>query len=143
MNEESRRVPTPPRHRLIADIDPPPNSAPPSIAVPSQTDSLITPVISPPPATTPSVLAERKAFGAHPPPPTRTIALGDKLPPARRQPSGSSSDEEEEVVDEIVTGFDQFGVQRCVIFTPSIVQVLNSQKPSVGSILLMKMLFLV
>ena len=25
-----------------------------------------------------------------------------------------SSDEEEETVDEIVTGFDQFGVQRCV-----------------------------
>lgn len=44
------------------------------------------------------MLAERKAFGAHPPPPTRTIALGDKLPPARRQPSGSSSDEEEEEV---------------------------------------------
>jgi hypothetical protein len=39
---------------------------------------------------------ERKAFGTHLPPPTRTIALGGKLPPARRQPSGSSSDEEEE-----------------------------------------------
>jgi hypothetical protein len=43
-------------------------------------------------------ISERKAFGSHLPPPTRTIGLGDKLPPARRQPShsGSSSDEEEE-----------------------------------------------
>ncbi|KAI0092892.1 DNase I-like protein [Irpex rosettiformis] len=77
-------------------MDAPPSSAPPSIAVSPQTDSPVT--ISPPLATTPSVLPERKTFGAHPPPPTRTIALGDKLPPARRQPSGSSSDEEEEEV---------------------------------------------
>lgn len=39
---------------------------------------------------------ERKAFGAHLPPPTRTIALGDKLPPARRAASGSSSEEEDD-----------------------------------------------
>ncbi|KAI0755991.1 DNase I-like protein [Irpex lacteus] len=77
-------------------MDVPPSSAPPTILLPPQAASPITPAISPPLATTPSVLSERKAFGAHPPPPTRTIALGDKLPPARRQPSGSSSDEEEE-----------------------------------------------
>ncbi|KAI0337331.1 DNase I-like protein [Trametopsis cervina] len=44
---------------------------------------------------------ERKAYWAHPPPPTRTIALGDKLPPARRPLSGSSSDEEEEEVKKV------------------------------------------
>ena len=41
-------------------------------------------------------LPERKQFGAHLPPPTRTIALGDKLPPPRRPTDGSSSEEEEE-----------------------------------------------
>ena len=59
------------------------------------------PITSPPPAqhrhlaqsTQP---AERKTFGAHLPPPTRTIALGEKLPPARRPPSGSGSSSEEE-----------------------------------------------
>ncbi len=96
VNEEPRRVPPPPRHRSTLDMDVPPSSAPPTILLPPQAASPITPAISPPLATTPSVLSERKAFGAHPPPPTRTIALGDKLPPARRQPSGSSSDEEEE-----------------------------------------------
>ncbi|KAH9931392.1 DNase I-like protein [Amylocystis lapponica] len=40
--------------------------------------------------------AERKAFGSHPPPPTRTIGLGDKLPPARRAQSGSSSESEDD-----------------------------------------------
>lgn len=44
--------------------------------------------ISPPP--------ERKVFGAHPPPPTRIIGLGDKLPLPRRAPDASSSEEEEE-----------------------------------------------
>ncbi|KAI0368466.1 DNase I-like protein [Pilatotrama ljubarskyi] len=39
---------------------------------------------------------ERKVFGSHPPPPTRTIGLGDKLPPARRAQSGSSSESEDE-----------------------------------------------
>ncbi|KAH8105418.1 Endonuclease/exonuclease/phosphatase [Cristinia sonorae] len=38
----------------------------------------------------------RKAFGAHLPPPTRTIALGDKLPAPRRQQSGSSSESEDD-----------------------------------------------
>jgi hypothetical protein len=46
-------------------------------------------------------VAERKALGASklPPPPTRTIALGDKLPPARR-PSTPSSDDESGEEDE-------------------------------------------
>ncbi|KAI0352527.1 DNase I-like protein [Trametes cingulata] len=39
---------------------------------------------------------ERKVFGSHLPPPTRTIGLGDKLPPARRAQSGSSSESEDE-----------------------------------------------
>ncbi|KAI0333433.1 DNase I-like protein [Cubamyces sp. BRFM 1775] len=39
---------------------------------------------------------ERKVFGGHLPPPTRTIGLGDKLPPPRRAQSGSSSESEEE-----------------------------------------------
>ena len=41
----------------------------------------------------PASYTERKSFHAMPPPPTRTIALGDKLPPARRQPSLSSDEE--------------------------------------------------
>ncbi|KAJ3966605.1 Endonuclease/exonuclease/phosphatase [Lentinula raphanica] len=35
-----------------------------------------------PPSSTPTA-SERKTFGKHPPPPTRTIALGEKLPPKR------------------------------------------------------------
>ncbi|KAH9843545.1 DNase I-like protein [Rhodofomes roseus] len=47
-----------------------------------------------PPTTSPTI--DRKTFGHHPPPPTRTIGLNDKLPAARRQASGSSSESEEE-----------------------------------------------
>ncbi|KAI0829199.1 DNase I-like protein [Trametes gibbosa] len=43
---------------------------------------------------------ERKVFGSHLPPPTRTIALGDKLPPARRAASGSGSSSESEEEDD-------------------------------------------
>lgn len=40
--------------------------------------------------------------GRHPPPPTRTIGLGEKLPPARRAASPSSDEEEEdEPVDQL------------------------------------------
>ncbi|OBZ71955.1 Synaptojanin-1 [Grifola frondosa] len=39
---------------------------------------------------------ERKPFGVHPPPPTRTIGLNDKLPPPRRAQSGSSSESGED-----------------------------------------------
>ncbi|OCH87674.1 DNase I-like protein [Obba rivulosa] len=53
----------------------------------SSTDTA-SPSISPP--------NERKSFGHHPPPPTRTIGLGDKLPPPRRVPSGSSSESGED-----------------------------------------------
>lgn len=42
-----------------------------------------------------SPVSERKTFGSHPPPPTRTIGPGDRLPPARKA-SGSSSESEEE-----------------------------------------------
>ncbi|KAF7301001.1 IPPc domain-containing protein [Mycena indigotica] len=45
-------------------------------------------------ASTPTT-AERKAFGRLPPPPTRTIALGEKLPPARRPASPNLSSDEE------------------------------------------------
>ncbi|THH32183.1 hypothetical protein EUX98_g2010 [Antrodiella citrinella] len=57
----------------------------------------VLPSDSPSGSHTPSTLG-RKTFGAHPPPPTRTIALGDKLPPPRRPPSGSSSESEDEDV---------------------------------------------
>lgn len=51
--------------------------------------------------TTPNATSppERKTFGSLPPPPTRSIGIGDKLPPARRpvaSGSGSSSDSEDE-----------------------------------------------
>ena len=39
--------------------------------------------------------------------------------PPSRLAAPDSSDEEEEDVDEIVTGFDQFGVQRCVLIPRS------------------------
>ncbi|KAK7053763.1 IPPc domain-containing protein [Favolaschia claudopus] len=70
----------------------PPTSAPPrlparpAISIPA-IDSDDSPTTS-----TPSN-AERKLFGRLPPPPTRTIALGEKLPPARRPPSPSSDEE--------------------------------------------------
>lgn len=44
----------------------------------------------------PTPQPERKQFGNHLPPPTRTIALGEKLPPPRRVSSGSSSESEDE-----------------------------------------------
>ena len=51
---------------------------------------------------------ERKQFGSHLPPPTRTIAPGDKLPPPRRVSSGSdsSSDEEEEEDEDVKLKLD-------------------------------------
>jgi hypothetical protein len=99
--EESRsRIPPPPRHHSVLDLDlpVPSNSAPPSTTSASQNEASNPPSVSPPTMTPNSTIPtiERKAFGTHLPPPTRTIALGGKLPPARRQPSGSSSDEEEE-----------------------------------------------
>ncbi|PCH41714.1 DNase I-like protein [Wolfiporia cocos MD-104 SS10] len=52
---------------------------------------------SPPIHTSVTSNGERKTFGSHPPPPTRTIGLGDKLPPPRRNaPSDSSGESEEE-----------------------------------------------
>ncbi|KAJ7886213.1 DNase I-like protein [Mycena olivaceomarginata] len=65
---------------------PPRLPARPLISIPAS-DSDISPATSTP---------ERKMFGSSrlPPPPTRTIALGEKLPPARRPPSPSSDEEE-------------------------------------------------
>ncbi|OJT02321.1 hypothetical protein TRAPUB_7161 [Trametes pubescens] len=57
--------------------------------VEQETEACVEPSLTAPPP-------ERKAFGGHLPPPTRTIALGDKLPPARRAQSGSSSESEGE-----------------------------------------------
>ncbi|GLB33204.1 putative inositol polyphosphate phosphatase, catalytic domain [Lyophyllum shimeji] len=47
------------------------------------------------PASSPTSATERKPLGSArlPPPPTRTIGLGDKLPPPRRPPSPSSDEE--------------------------------------------------
>lgn len=48
-----------------------------------------------------SPIVERKAFGVGrmPPPPTRTIGLGEKLPPARRPPSPSSEEDSGDETD--------------------------------------------
>ncbi|RDB20337.1 putative inositol polyphosphate 5-phosphatase C9G1.10c [Hypsizygus marmoreus] len=68
----------------------------PTPRIPNRPNLAIPSYIGPPdsPAASPTT-AERKALGSGrlPPPPTRTIALGDKLPPARR-PSSPSSDED-------------------------------------------------
>lgn len=80
----------PVRRSTILSQDPPPaSSLPPPLPTRSQLN-------------TPEVAAiERKAFGSNklPPPPTRTIALGDKLPPPRR-PASPSSEEESAEEDE-------------------------------------------
>ncbi|KAJ6579596.1 DNase I-like protein [Mycena vulgaris] len=53
------------------------------------------PELSPSTLTSTPSTSERKTFRSSrlPPPPTRTIALGEKLPPARRPPSPSSDEE--------------------------------------------------
>ena len=60
-------------------------------------DPIPQPAVTTPSATSPP---ERKTFGSLPPPPTRTIGIGDKLPPPRRpvtaSGSGSSSDSEDD-----------------------------------------------
>ncbi|KAJ7174548.1 Endonuclease/exonuclease/phosphatase [Mycena filopes] len=105
------RVPPPrppPRQKVDTHptLIPPPlpvrrNTLPPTEDLPPGPPPLPTrPVIAipdldiPSPASAPST-AERKMFGSSrlPPPPTRTIALGEKLPPARRPPSPSSDEE--------------------------------------------------
>ncbi|KAF7354642.1 IPPc domain-containing protein [Mycena sanguinolenta] len=71
-----------------------PASAPPRLPVrPPVSISIPDPDV--PPAISTPTGAERKMFGSSrlPPPPTRTIALGEKLPPARRPPSPSSDEE--------------------------------------------------
>ena len=76
--------------------------------LPVRRSTIVDPAVAgpPPPLPTRSHIngnegAERKALGVSrlPPPPTRTIALGDKLPPARR-PTTPSSDEDSGEEDE-------------------------------------------
>ncbi|KAJ7983108.1 Endonuclease/exonuclease/phosphatase [Mycena polygramma] len=112
LNVTTQRVPPPrppPRHRSPAKLEsiPPPlpirrNTAAPEDLVPGPPRLPVRPPITIPlPDTVVSSLpttpttAERKMLGASrlPPPPTRTIALGEKLPPARRPPSPSSDEE--------------------------------------------------
>ncbi|KAJ7618483.1 Endonuclease/exonuclease/phosphatase [Roridomyces roridus] len=83
----SRRSTVPPAEDLVPV--PPRLPARPPVAIPVNIDLISSPASAPPIAT------ERKGVGAGrlPPPPTRTIALGDKLPPPRRH-SSLSSDEE-------------------------------------------------
>ncbi|KAK0205841.1 DNase I-like protein [Desarmillaria ectypa] len=59
-------------------------------------------------ASCPSPSTERRVLGASKllPPPTRTIALGDKLPPARRAAPSDSSDDDSEDEDLKGTGVD-------------------------------------
>ncbi|EKM58956.1 uncharacterized protein PHACADRAFT_249089 [Phanerochaete carnosa HHB-10118-sp] len=98
----TRRVPPPPRHRSL-NVPPevPPRTSSPAVDLLQDSPVDGPPTASPPAqreSTQPAPPSERKTFGTHLPPPTRTIAPGEKLPPARRPPpgSGSSSDEEEE-----------------------------------------------
>ncbi|KAJ7740624.1 Endonuclease/exonuclease/phosphatase [Mycena metata] len=83
-----RRNTVPPTEELLPG--PPPLPVRPVIAIPLEDLDIPAPVSAPAPST-----AERKMFGSGrlPPPPTRTIALGEKLPPARRPPSPSSDEE--------------------------------------------------
>ena len=102
-DSSSRRAPPPRHHTVVATEGLQRTNAPAGEIkdAPTQESPIEGPVItSPPPIQVSSVVlpTERKAFGSHRPPPTRTIALGDKLPPARRAPSGSSSEEEEDDV---------------------------------------------
>ncbi|KAL0574234.1 hypothetical protein V5O48_007705, partial [Marasmius crinis-equi] len=104
----------PPRHpsasSSVASLHHPPPSHHNRIYSTASISSITdTSILASPIATTPIASAstsalngntgERKAFGKLPPPPTRTIGLGDKLPPARRPPT-PSSDEDEDSEDE-------------------------------------------
>ncbi|KAK0490255.1 Endonuclease/exonuclease/phosphatase [Armillaria novae-zelandiae] len=131
----SRRHPPPPRppprHRASALPFTPATETPPPL--PSRRNTAINPVpvdenppILPPrlpirahvtaPATPtlhselpcPSPTTDRRVLGASRllPPPTRTIALGDKLPPARRAAPSDSSDDDSEDEDLKGTGVD-------------------------------------
>ncbi|KAJ7165620.1 Endonuclease/exonuclease/phosphatase [Mycena crocata] len=86
--------PLPVRRNTIAPTEdllsgPPRLPVRPPVTIPLTSDS------EPSPLTYTPSTAERKTFGSSrlPPPPTRTIALGEKLPPARRPPSPSSDEE--------------------------------------------------
>lgn len=86
--------PLPVRRNTALCETPPQSATPPRLPVRPQ---LAIPAFVPPLDEPPSLPSgDRKTFGTFklPPPPTRTIALGDKLPPARRPISPPSSDEE-------------------------------------------------
>ena len=108
--------PPPPRpkiHRNTMNTDSPSSSSssaiqtPPPLPIRRTTAAPLEDTIQPPPPRLPvrpttvvpemttSPLTERKSsgLGRLPPPPTRTIALGEKLPPARRPPTPSSDEE--------------------------------------------------
>ncbi|KAF9027252.1 DNase I-like protein [Hymenopellis radicata] len=116
----------PPRHRSLA-IEKPTQSTPPSLSLnaaapplPQRRPTIATPVdeepprlpnrpvsaqFSPAPAASP--VNDRRVFGKHLPPPTRIIALGDKLPEVRKLPSGDDSDDESEDEEDMKgTGVD-------------------------------------
>ncbi|KAJ7124539.1 Endonuclease/exonuclease/phosphatase [Mycena epipterygia] len=88
--------PLPIRRNTIAPTEelasgPPRLPVRPPITIPLHSD----PDISPSTSTSTPNTADRKSLLSSrlPPPPTRTIALGEKLPPARRPPSPSSDEE--------------------------------------------------
>ncbi|KDQ53055.1 hypothetical protein JAAARDRAFT_39767 [Jaapia argillacea MUCL 33604] len=82
-----RRRPTTP----VDDSHPPP---PPRLPARHPSISEADPYVGPPSAPP----APERRLAKLPPPPTRTIGLGDRLPPARRPPSPSSDESEDEDV---------------------------------------------
>lgn len=97
--------PLPFRRNTVAQIDELPLGPPrlpirPQLAIPSYVGPIESPTSSPG--------FDRKSIGLGklPPPPTRTIALGDKLPPARRPPSPSSDEDSGEEEDSKSHGSD-------------------------------------
>ncbi|KAF9261315.1 DNase I-like protein [Marasmius fiardii PR-910] len=120
----------PPRHpsasNSVTSLHQPPPSQPPSqpptpslyhhhhhhriLSAPNVSSGIENIYTTSPIATTPTITTpnERKTFGKLPPPPTRTIAPGDKLPPARRAqtPSSDEDDESEDEGDVKGTGVD-------------------------------------
>ncbi|KAF8164701.1 Endonuclease/exonuclease/phosphatase [Crassisporium funariophilum] len=90
MSPPPTRPPLPVRRGALQAQEEPLPSTPPPLPSRSQ---FMTP--SNGEARDPAAASERKPLGASklPPPPTRTIALGDKLPPPRRPPTPSSSED--------------------------------------------------
>ncbi|KAF4602682.1 hypothetical protein EYR40_005898 [Pleurotus pulmonarius] len=93
----------PPRPRVTLEPSPLP-SAPP---LPMRRGTLAVKEEGTPPDS-PATSTPRKVLGTGklPPPPTRTIAVGDKLPPAKRPPAGGSSDDESDEEETETKGLD-------------------------------------